>query len=179
MTQIKRGVGGPTLVSISGNQVKRGVGGPTLVSISGNQVKRGVGGPTLLTISGNQIKKGAGGKTLYTITQSLNNMQLGAVLYALGEIPNSGSKGLGKKGCFIATATMGNYEHPTVIKLSKFRDEYLVNYNWGKKFIRIYNTLSPYPAKIISKSYILKKVCYFVIIKPLLLIATLIMKSKK
>ena len=142
------------------------------------QIRKGNGGTVLLTVSGNQIRKGSGGTTLYTNSGNLSNAELGAVLYALGEIPNSGSKSFGKKGCFIATATMGNYGHPTVIKLSKFRDEYLVNYNWGRKFIRTYNTLSPYPAKIISKSYILKKVCYFTIIKPLLLIATFIMKSK-
>ena len=179
MTQIKRGVGGPTLVSISGNQIKRGAGGPTLLTISGNQIKRGVGGPTLLTISGNQIKKGAGGSTLYTTSQSLNNMQLGAVLYALDEIPNLGAKGSGKSGCFIATATMGNYDHPVVIQLSQFRDQYLTKYNWGNKFIKYYNFLSPYPAKIISKNNLLKKVSYLIIVKPLFFVVKIIMNKQK
>jgi len=143
------------------------------------QIKKGVGGSTLLTISGNQIKKGVGGSTLYTISQSLNDMQLGAVLYALGEIPNSGAKNLGKSGCFIATATMGNYDHPVVIQLSQFRDQYLTKYNWGNNFIKYYNILSPYPARIISKNNLLKKVSYFIIVKPLFFVVKIIMNNKK
>ena len=159
--------------------IKRGTGSTTLLTISGNQIKRGAGGPTLLTISGNQIKRGTGSTTLYTNSGSLNNIQLGAILYALGEIPNSGSKSLGKKGCFIATATMGNYDHPVVIQLSQFRDQYLIKHNWGKKFIKYYNILSPYPAKIISKNNLLKIVSYFIIVQPLFFVVKIIMNNQK
>ena len=90
----------------------------------------------------------------------LNNIQLGAVLYALGEIPNSGAKNSGKSGCFIATATMGDYDHPAVLQLREFRDQYLLKRDWGKTFTKYYYKFGPYPAKVISRSNFLKKISY-------------------
>ena len=144
-----------------------------------SQIRKGSGGTVLLTIDGNKIRKGSGGTTLYTNSEHLNNIQLTAILYSLGEIPNSGSKSSSKSGCFIATATMGNYDHPVVIQLSQFRDQYLIKHNWGRKFIKYYNIFSPYPAKIISKSNLLKKVSYFIIVQPLSFVVKIIMNNQK
>jgi hypothetical protein len=36
-----------------------------------------------------------------------------------------------KPGCFVATAVYGNYEHPVVLNLRYFRDDYLNKKKWG------------------------------------------------
>lgn len=72
-----------------------------------------------------------------------------------------------KGGCFVATATMGNYNHPTVLELRQFRDQYLSKRLWGKAFIKIYYKIGPYPAALIKKSYILRKISLHFIIDPL------------
>jgi len=84
-----------------------------------------------------------------------------------------------KVGCFIATATMGNYEHPLVKRLSEFRDDYLLNRKWGKQFVRHYYKYAPYFAGIISKSKFLRKISYFVIVMPAAFIAKKLLRSKK
>jgi hypothetical protein len=40
-----------------------------------------------------------------------------------------------KKGCFIATATLGDYNHPYVLILRRFRDLVLQSNNLGQSFI--------------------------------------------
>jgi hypothetical protein len=83
-----------------------------------------------------------------------------------------------KTGCFIATATMGDMNHPTVLHLRKFRDLFLLKRSWGASFIRYYYHYSPYPAKIIAKSRILKFASYLIIIKPLTIITKWLLQSK-
>jgi hypothetical protein len=73
-----------------------------------------------------------------------------------------------KKGaCFIATAAMGDYDHPVVVDLRMFRDNWLLKRNWGVQFTNWYYTHGPKAARIIEKTIILRKFCYFVLIKPL------------
>jgi len=81
-------------------------------------------------------------------------------------------------GCFIATATMGDYNNPTVIQLRYFRDNYLAKKNWGRSFIKTYYKYSPCIAILISKNPFLKIAFYFLLIKPVKHIATLISKRK-
>jgi hypothetical protein len=50
-------------------------------------------------------------------------------------------------GCYIATMVYGNYNHPKVIVLRKFRDETLANNLFGRAFIKFYYSTSP---KIVS-----------------------------
>lgn len=47
------------------------------------------------------------------------------------------------KGCYIATMAYGNYEHPKVKILRKFRDEILQNHFLGRIFIKFYYFISP------------------------------------
>lgn len=47
------------------------------------------------------------------------------------------------KGCFIATAVYEDYNHPEVMKLREFRDNYLLTNEAGKKFVRVYYKYSP------------------------------------
>tara|TARA_Y100001958_G_C21055338_1_gene420037 strand:- start:77 stop:715 length:639 start_codon:yes stop_codon:yes gene_type:complete len=81
-------------------------------------------------------------------------------------------KRLGVKsgGCFIATATMGSYNHPLVLDLREFRDTRLNKFKFGKYFIKIYYKLSPPISSLISKSILLRKVFYYILIKPVHLI---------
>lgn len=46
-------------------------------------------------------------------------------------------------GCYLATMAYGDYDHPQVIELRKFRDEYLDKTLIGRGFIRLYYKFSP------------------------------------
>lgn len=46
-------------------------------------------------------------------------------------------------GCYIATMAYGDYEHPQVIELRKFRDNILQNSIVGRSFIKFYYKYSP------------------------------------
>lgn len=46
-------------------------------------------------------------------------------------------------GCYIATMAYGDYDHPQVIELRKFRDEVLNKHILGRSFIRFYYKYSP------------------------------------
>ena len=72
-----------------------------------------------------------------------------------------------KSGCFIATATMSDYDNPIVIDLRRFRDEKLQNYYFGRVFIELYYFISPPIANIIARVPMLRKISYFFLIKPL------------
>ena len=52
------------------------------------------------------------------------------------------------EGCYIATMAYGDYDHPQVLKLRKFRDETLNTTLIGKGFIKLYYMYSP---KLVSK----------------------------
>ena len=39
-------------------------------------------------------------------------------------------------GCYIATMVYGDYDHPQVMVLRDFRDNYLDKRSWGKQFIK-------------------------------------------
>ena len=83
-----------------------------------------------------------------------------------------------KPECFIATATMGDYDHPYVISLRVFRDKTLLT-NWaGKKFVAIYYQTSPFFANIIANSEILRKISLWLLIKPSATFADRINKSR-
>lgn len=69
--------------------------------------------------------------------------------------------------CFIATATMGSYEHPTVVELRHFRDSWLLKKQWGESFVEWYYHYGAIAAKFIEKSFVLKKISYLLIVKPL------------
>jgi len=95
------------------------------------------------------------------------------------------SKGYGRPGgfgnpkgpCFIATATLGDYNHPTVKHLRYLRDTYLINKSWGRTFIKYYYKCSPSLAQIIERSPILKKLSYLLLIKPIFVITKKLLKT--
>jgi len=52
-----------------------------------------------------------------------------------------------KSGCYIATAVYGSYDCDEVLKLRRFRDDYLASFFLGKLFICFYYIVSPLFAK--------------------------------
>jgi len=81
-----------------------------------------------------------------------------------------------KKPCFIATATMGDYDHPIVMELRLFRDTWLLNRSWGKLFIKFYYRFGNFPAILISKNRFLKKISYLFIVSPIHKISRFLLK---
>tara|TARA_R100000789_G_C2954160_1_gene135959 strand:+ start:82 stop:672 length:591 start_codon:yes stop_codon:yes gene_type:complete len=47
------------------------------------------------------------------------------------------------KGCYIATMAYGDYNHPQVMELRKFRDDFLSKTIIGRNFIKFYYKYSP------------------------------------
>jgi hypothetical protein len=78
--------------------------------------------------------------------------------------------------CFIATATMGSYNHPTVIELRHFRDDWILEKSWGTGFVKWYYHYGAKAAKVIEKSFLLKKICYLLIVKPLYILSKIVKK---
>ena len=68
--------------------------------------------------------------------------------------------------CFIATATMGTADHPTVMLLREFRDVWLMQRRLGRTFVLHYYRRSPRMAKIIEKSRGLRVVSYLLLVLP-------------
>ena len=70
-------------------------------------------------------------------------------------------------GCFIATASAGNYDHPSVLQLRFFRDNFLNNFFIGRMFMKFYYKTSPPIADYISSRPIIKKLVFDYFVKPL------------
>ena len=58
-------------------------------------------------------------------------------------IGSSGGSGESSGGCYIATMAYGNYDHPQVMILRKFRYDVLSKSQFGKWFIKTYYYYSP------------------------------------
>ena len=54
--------------------------------------------------------------------------------------------------CFVATAVYGDYDHPQVRKLRRFRDNTLQNFVLGRMFIKAYYRFGPALAVVPAKS---------------------------
>ena len=83
-----------------------------------------------------------------------------------------------KTGCFVATAVYNNYDHPVVLDLRFFRDNFLEQKTWGRTFISWYYTHSPNWANIISRSRVLRLIALLLVVKPLHLFVKLVTKNK-
>jgi tetratricopeptide (TPR) repeat protein len=64
-------------------------------------------------------------------------------------------------GCYIATMAYGDYDHPQVIELRKFRDNYLSKFFLGRRFIKFYYKNSPtWVEKLNNKTTINRTIRY-------------------
>lgn len=71
-----------------------------------------------------------------------NRNQLSEILRAVnnvGKRSNSSSSG----GCYIATMVYGDYDHPKVMVLRKYRDKVLMHHVLGREFVKFYYRYSP------------------------------------
>jgi hypothetical protein len=81
------------------------------------------------------------------------------------------------EGCFIATACYKNYNHPIVLELRFFRDNFLQKRSWGRRFIKFYYKHSPKYARYIATNNVLKTISKVAIIKPLYYISKFLIKQ--
>lgn len=62
----------------------------------------------------------------------------------------SSSNSQKSEGCYIATMTYGDYDHPSVIVLRQFRDEKLLTNYVGRVFVSFYYWVSPKMVKVLT-----------------------------
>jgi hypothetical protein len=56
------------------------------------------------------------------------------------------------EGCYIATMAYGDYDHPQVLTLRYFRDDYLSKTLLGRSFIKFYYFISPKMVKVFQNN---------------------------
>ena len=61
-------------------------------------------------------------------------------------------------GCYIATMVYGDYEHPQVIVLRKFRNDVLLRYFIGKLFVKLYYFISPKIVLVIKNNNTINRI---------------------
>jgi len=66
-------------------------------------------------------------------------------------------------GCYIATMAYGSYEHPQVMILRNFRDNYLAHRHWGEKFITTYYKVSPNMVKHLKNKVLINKIIRYIL----------------
>lgn len=68
--------------------------------------------------------------------------------------------------CFVVTATMGDFDHPDVALLRRFRDEWLRKISGGGSLIKAYYQVGPFLAALIEGSRTRRRISYQLIVKP-------------
>ena len=66
--------------------------------------------------------------------------------------PNASVPQKNTGGCYIATCVYGSYDCPQVWVLRRYRDDFLASSWYGRTFIRMYYTISPYLVKWFGKT---------------------------
>ncbi|MEE4197541.1 MAG: CFI-box-CTERM domain-containing protein [Bacteroidales bacterium] len=70
---------------------------------------------------------------------------------------SSSSRSSSSGGCYIATMVYGDYDHPQVKTLRKFRDESLATSFLGRRFIGFYYATSPHLVRILKNQRYINK----------------------
>lgn len=68
--------------------------------------------------------------------------------------------------CFVVTATMGDFNHPDVVYLRHFRDEWIRKQYGGEVFVNAYYSVGPIFAMMIARSDKLRFLSFRYIVKP-------------
>lgn len=82
-------------------------------------------------------------------TNSYNNYR--TISYSPTTISSYSLKSNNKssEGCYIATMVYGDYDHPKVMVLRQYRDNYLMKSFFGRCFVKIYYCLSPKAVRVL------------------------------
>ena len=108
------------------------------------------------------------------INQFVNKIQEIDSSYQPPQIIKAGEN---KKACFIATAVMGNIDHPVIVLLREFRDTWLLQRYAGRIFVRYYYFCGPYIARFIKRSPLLKRLSYILVVRFLVRFAGILLKN--
>lgn len=84
-----------------------------------------------------------------TNTQQINVVKPHSVNISTSSNSNSSTQKR-SEGCYIATMAYGDYNHPKVMVLRRYRDNILAKSTYGRAFIKTYYWLSPKLVKILS-----------------------------
>lgn len=111
--------------------------------------------------------------------ETLLQSRLEAAVAALRQSdPNYSAPMIEKKQpaeCFVVTATMGEVDHPTVVMMRRFRDEWLIQRSWGRRCIGHYYRLGPHLARRIAPSWPLRRLAYWFVVLPAASVAKLML----
>lgn len=135
---------------------------------------KGVGEAIYRTITNIRLSKNLDQDTMDHVDSNLKDL-VGKIQGKYPDLPLPDKK----KSCFIATAAMGDIDHPYVVTLRQFRDQYLSKSTFGRTFIDIYYRYSPPLAKIIADHSSLRKITREVVIKPFYRITLKILDRNK
>ena len=83
-----------------------------------------------------------------TNTQQINVVKPHSVNISTSSNSNSSTQKR-SEGCYIATMAYGDYDHPQVLLLRKYRDERLMQSCLGRLFVKTYYFISPKLVKIL------------------------------
>lgn len=103
-------------------------------------------------------------------SKNISKSSLNELTSKLEKLKNTRLKEENSSKCFVATATMGNYYHPVVVDLRLFRDNWLLKRKWGVIFTNWYYKHGPKAARMIENSYLLRKITFLFLVKPLQII---------
>lgn len=81
--------------------------------------------------------------------------------------------------CFIATASLGSTHHPVLRVLRIFRNDVLLQFNAGRRFVHSYSEWGPRAANFVKKHPTGRILCYFAIVLPIYLIARVLIEIKQ
>jgi len=70
-------------------------------------------------------------------------------------VRRSNSRSSGSGGCYIATMAYGDYNHPKVLILRRYRDNVLSKYILGRMFIKYYYFFSPRIVKLLNNQEVI------------------------
>jgi hypothetical protein len=83
------------------------------------------------------------------------------------------------KRCFIATAVLGDCNHPYLITLREYRDQKLIPISLGRHVVKVYYHYSPPLASIIERHYLLRFILFWVLIKPVVRFAKFALNDRR
>lgn len=88
--------------------------------------------------------------TISSISRSIDYRSISVSPSVINSYSTESSKKT-SEGCYIATMVYGSYDHPKVMILRQFRDNYLMKSILGRSFVKTYYFISPKAVKVLCK----------------------------